>query len=158
MPERIVINTGPLVALARMGALEVAGRLPFDFVCPREVWAELEEGARQGHIPVAPEWLRVTALEAPLSPVAVAALDAGEAAVIQLALDLAISWVCMDEWKGRRAAASAGLKVVGALGLLGMAKTRGFIPALRPYVDKAAAAGVRYDAELVRQVLTAAGE
>ena len=48
--------------------------------------------------------------------------------------------------------------MVGALGLLGMAKTRGFIPALRPYVDKAAAAGVRYDAELVRQVLTAAGE
>jgi predicted nucleic acid-binding protein len=116
MPERIVINTGPLVALARMDALDVVGRLPFDFLCPREVRAELEEGARRGHIPVAPGWLRVAALEAPLSPVAVAALDAGEAAVIQLALDLAVSWVCMDEWKGRRASASAGLKVVGAQG------------------------------------------
>lgn len=158
MTERIVVNTGPLVALARMDALEIAGRLPFEFVCPSEVDAELAEGARRGHIPIAPGWLRVLELARPLSPVVVAALDAGEAAVIQLALELGIARVCIDEWKGRRAATSAGLRVVGALGLLGMAKAQGFIVALGPYVTRAIATGVRYDPELVRQVLEAAGE
>ena len=114
MTERVVINTGPLVALARMDALEIAGLLPLEFVCPREVQAELQEGARRGHIPVAPQWLRTQVLKRPLSPATVVSLDAGEAAVIQMAIEQDIAWVCMDELKGRRAAASAGLKVVGA--------------------------------------------
>ena len=158
MVERVAINTGPLVALARMDALSVAGQLSLVFVCPPEVREELEEGARLGHIPVAPLWLRVMDLEHPVSSVAVAALDAGEAAVIQLALEQGISWVCMDEWKGRRAASSAGLRVVGALGLLGRAKAEGIIPAVGPYVNRALAMGVRYDAILVRRILEAAGE
>jgi len=158
MPERIVINTGPLMALARMDVLDVVGRLPFEFVTPREVQAELDEGVRLGHIPVAPSWLHTLALQRPPSPVAVAALDSGEAAVIQLALEHSITWVCIDEWKGRRAAASADLKVVGALDLLVKAKAQGLVPAMRPYVDKALAAGVGYGADLIRQVLTAAGE
>jgi len=141
-----------------MGALDLAGRLPFEFIAPSEVRAELEEGAHLGHIPVAPAWLHTLALQRPPSPVAVAALDSGEAAVIQLALEQSVTWVCIDESKGRRAAASAGLKVVGALGLLARAKAEGLIPAMRPYVDKALAAGVEYGADLIRQVLTAAGE
>lgn len=32
--ERIVINTGPLIALARMDALHVPGQLPYQFICP----------------------------------------------------------------------------------------------------------------------------
>jgi len=36
MNELIVINTGPLITLARIEALDVAGRLPFTFICPNE--------------------------------------------------------------------------------------------------------------------------
>ena len=48
MAERIVINTGPLIALARMDALDAIGQLPVEFVCPSEVRQELDEGAAQG--------------------------------------------------------------------------------------------------------------
>ena len=41
MAERIVINTGPLIALARMDALDVAGQLPYQFICPSQVREEL---------------------------------------------------------------------------------------------------------------------
>lgn len=47
--ERIVINTGPLIALARAEALDLAGRLPLRFICPREVREELDAGTAEGY-------------------------------------------------------------------------------------------------------------
>jgi predicted nucleic acid-binding protein len=156
--EILVINTGPLITFARIGALEILEKLPFAFVSPEEVRAELDEGHQAGYPQVAPPWLRYESLRNPVSPLAVSALDRGEAAVIQLAIERNIAWVCIDEWKGRRAALSAGLKVTGVLGLLGMAKRKGIIPAVRPFLDRAIAAGIRYDAELVDRVLRSIGE
>ena len=87
MAEGIVINTGPLIALARMQALDVVGMLPFEFICPPEVRAELDEGAAKGYQAIEPTWLTVVALSSALSPISATALDAGEAAVVQLAID-----------------------------------------------------------------------
>lgn len=50
MADRIAINTGPLVALARAGALDLIGALPLSFVCPLEVRAELDAGAVAGYL------------------------------------------------------------------------------------------------------------
>ncbi len=66
MPERIVVNTGPLIALAKADALDVVGQLPFDFVCPRAVRDELDEGARLGHQAVVAPWVSVVALSRPV--------------------------------------------------------------------------------------------
>lgn len=113
--ETIVVNTGPLTTLARIDALEVAGSLPYEFVCPREVRTELDAGQAAGHVEVRPAWLSVLDLAAPLHPALVAGPDMGEAAVIQLALERGARLVCIDEWKARRAAAAAaaGLQVTG---------------------------------------------
>lgn len=158
MAERIIINTGPLITLAKMDALHVPEQLPFIFLCPEQVREELEAGERAGHSRVRPEWLEVTRLSRGLSKLEATTLGKGESAVIELALELGVQRVCIDEWKGRRAALTAGLKVTGVIGLLGRAKKLGLIPAVRPFVDKATAAGIRYDAELVRQVLKTVGE
>jgi hypothetical protein len=45
-PERLVVNTGPLIALGRVGAFEIIGRLPIAFLIPAEVANEIEAGAR----------------------------------------------------------------------------------------------------------------
>jgi uncharacterized protein len=156
--ERIVINTGPLIAFSKIGCLDVIGRLPFEFLSPTEVRQELDEGHAVGHRRIAPGWLKYQALSAPPSRVLLAGLDLGEAAVIQLALELGVRDVAIDEWKGRRAALSSGLRVTGALGLLGRAKIQGLISEMRPWIEKAVAEGIRYDSKLVRAVLEAAGE
>jgi predicted nucleic acid-binding protein len=101
---------------------------------------------------------RCRPLAQPLDPIALAELDAGEAAVIQLAVEQGVAFVGIDERKGRRAAAAAGLTPVGSLGLLGRAKTLGIVSAIKPYVDKMQASSVWFDDELVRQFLAALGE
>ena len=86
MATEIVVNTGPLITLAKIDALSVVGRLPFQFVSPQEVFEELKAGEALGYPKIAPKWLEVQALTAPITPVALTALDLGESAVIQMAL------------------------------------------------------------------------
>ena len=158
MADRTVINAGPLIAFARAGALDVLRQLPIQFVCPREVEEEIKAGAAFGYRVVWPVCVTVIPLARPLDPVALAALDSGEAAVIHLALERGIRRVCMDDRKGRRAALAVGLDVVGSLGLLARAKQLGVISAVRPFVDRLSSEGAWYDAELLRRVLRAVGE
>ncbi|MBN1341151.1 MAG: hypothetical protein JXQ73_00625 [Phycisphaerae bacterium] len=77
MDDRIVINTGPLIAFARADALDVLRQLPIQFICPREVEQEIKAGAALGYPVVLPPWLTIIQLGNPLDPVALAALDPG---------------------------------------------------------------------------------
>lgn len=156
--DRIVVNTGPLIALALIDAIDIPGMLPYEFCCPFEVRCELDQGESLGYARISPEWLHVVSLKNPVSQLTSFALDSGEAAVIQLALERKIPWVCIDEWKGRRAAAAVGLQIVGSLGLLAKAKQLGLIPSLKKMVEYAVQAGIRYHPELLRKVLAAVGE
>lgn len=158
MIEKIAVNTSPLLALGKMQAFDAVGKLPFEFICPSEVEAEILAGANQGYDVKTPTWLKVISLKNSLSPLAVASLDEGEAAVIQLALENNISYACIDELKGRRAALAVGLKIVGSLGLLGKAKTLGLISSVRPFIEKAKNSGIYYNDNLIETFLKSLGE
>ena len=158
MVDPLVINTGPLITFERIGALELVGELPYNFICPNEVRVELDQGEASGHARNAPPWLEIRNLSRPLSSLLLAGLDRGEAAVIQLAHELDTEVVAIDEWKGRRAALASNLRVTGSLGILGRARHLGLIPALKPLVDRALEQGIRYHPSLVQAALQAVGE
>jgi len=111
-----------------------------------------------GYTQAIPQWLEIKSTVASIAPVVLTALDLGESAVIQMAMERKTQWVCIDEWKARRAALSVGLDVVGVLGLLARAKKDGIIDRVFPYVRKAIDEGVRYHPELVKRILSAIGE
>ena len=157
-PEILVVNTGPLVALGRVQAFDVISALPIKFITPAEVADEIAAGVRLGHAVELPAWVDVVPVPGGVRKLNTIALDEGEAAVIELAIALGVSTVCIDEWRGRRAAASVGLKVTGSLGLLGRAKNLGTILAVRPWIDKLQAAGIFYHPELLASFLNALGE
>ena len=147
-----------MVALARAEALDLVGQLPLDFICPPEVRAELDQGTGPAHYAVAVAWLRVVPLSGALDPLAAATLDAGEAAVIQLAREQGIDLVCVDDRKGRRAAMAVGLRATGSLGLLARAKIPGLTPTIRPFIARAMEHGIWYDDALVSRLLAELGE
>lgn len=141
-----------------MDMLGVVGALPLEVVCPREVRDELDIGASHGYPTVEPSWLQVLELREPPAAIAVASVDLAEAAVIQLALERSITFVCIDETTGRRLASSVGLSVTGSLGLLLRVKLEGAVPHFRPIIQRGLEAGVWYDRALVRRILAVAGE
>ncbi|HTK37611.1 MAG TPA: DUF3368 domain-containing protein [Pyrinomonadaceae bacterium] len=158
MSNRIVVNTSPLIAFGKMQAFELISQLPFEFICPKQVEAEILAGLSKGYSVLMPQWVRIQMLNTRLTQFALANLDAGEAAVIELALEQNIDIVCLDELKGRRAALASGLRVVGSLGLLGKAKALGLIAKVRPFVELAQDTGIYYDTNLVRSFLNGMGE
>ncbi len=158
MIDKIATNTSPLLAISKMQVFDIIEKLPFEFVCPAEVESEILAGAAKGYDITIPSWLQVENLQFKLSPLAVASLDVGEAAVIQLALEQNIQTVCIDEVKGRRAALAVGLKVIGSLGLLGKAKSLGIINEIKPNIEKAIDNGIFYDEKLIETFLKSFGE
>ncbi len=53
----IVINSGPLILLDRIDALDILGGLPYRFLCPPAVRMELDAGKALGRRAIAPAWL-----------------------------------------------------------------------------------------------------
>ena len=154
----IVINTGPLILLDKLNALDVAERLPVTFVSPPAVREELIAGTSSGHIKVDPPWLEIRKLRSPISPLADFSLDRGEAEVIQLALDYSIPDVCLDDLRGRKLAKALGLNVTGLLGLLGRARNLGIVHRLTPLTDRLVEVGGRYSTRVIRDFLAEFGE
>ena len=142
----------------RMNALEIPGSWTSSSLRRRRFAANSTRGLAWAILPIRPVWLSYQRLQSPLPALVTSVLDAGEAAVIHLAMDEGIGQVCIDELKGRRMALAVGLKVTGALGLLGKAKREGLISELRPYIERALQTGIRYNPDLVRRFLEALGE
>ena len=121
MHDDLVINTGPLIALAcacgDWGALRYAARA--SIVVPRPVLNEIRAGPAGSpgqDLALPPNVIVDDAVIVPRHLHAL--LDPGEAAVIAVALQRGIPCVAIDELAGRRVARVHGLLVTGSLGIL----------------------------------------
>jgi uncharacterized protein len=160
LPERVVCNTGPVLALSRVSRLDLLATVFPALVVPTAVRDELRMGLTASESRLA-EWLQQVSVQEPgsLPDVFLAAeLDAGEAAVITLARESGAG-VVMDERKGRRIAAMAyGLHVVGTGRILLEAKERGLVNHVKPLVEEMHAAGYFLSERIKQHLLREAGE
>ena len=62
-------------------------------------------------------------------------VDLGEAEAITLALETDAP-LLIDDLKGRRVARRMSVKIIGSLGVLALAKNRGLIGSVKPYVER----------------------
>ena len=128
--EKLVINTGPLLALiASVGDLSLLELLYKRVLVPFEVCQEIEGGGASGF--------------------GVNSLDLGEASVIQLALDENIHTVCIDESMGRRIARLNGLKLTGSVGVLIRAKKDGFGFSMSEAINRMQSQGIYLSQKVV---------
>ncbi len=84
--------------------------------------------------------------------------DKGEAIAIALALEKENSLLIIDELKGRKFAKRLGLTITGTLGILAQAKKSGYIPLLKPLLDKVKETDFRLNDQLIDDALNQVGE
>ena len=138
----VIADAGPLIALAKVKRLGVLKRLfGCVFITP-EVAHELQIGSTSPGAVLLAQALRsgtLALLPSNAAPAPHPFLDAGEASCLAAATPNSL--LLIDERLGRREAAMLGIAVAGTAGVLGSAKTRGFIKEVVPVLEKMRAAG-----------------
>jgi predicted nucleic acid-binding protein len=156
--EAIAVNTGPLVALAACGSLELLSTLHTHVLVPRAVADEYGRGGAGSLAAPLPGAFEVCELSSGIPLVLTTHLDVGEASAIALALERRLGLVVIDERRGRLIAREAGLRVTGSLGVLLRAKRESLIPDVRSRIRQMIEHGIWMADALVSAVLREAGE
>jgi len=161
-PSRLVTNTSPLLALiAGCGSLDLLRSLYDEVLVPREVCMEIAAGGPNG-FGVAEfnqaDWLRKWPVDVEPNPLLRNALDKGEGAVIQLALNERVELVCIDEPVGRRLARLSGLTLTGSVGVLVRARKEGKLPSVRAAMERMRAQGIWLSEFVITFALRESGE
>lgn len=156
-----VADTSFLIALQWLELLETLGHVHTRVLVPERVWDEFAEGASEAELAAAARIgviQRTQVSNATLAAAIGTAAEGGEAEVIALALESGIILVLMDDYRGRRVAQRLGLKTRGILGHLLLLKRLGSIEAVRGYLEKLKERGFFLSEQIIREVLSLAGE
>ena len=153
----VFCNTSPIQYLYQIGQLEILPALFGEVQVGDAVVQELAEGVRRGvALPSISELSWVTVRHK--TDYGIPGLGKGEAETIALALSEEEALLVMDDADGRKAAVAAGLRVVGTVGVLLLAKERGYIDAVVPSLAQLDGAGFRLSARVLGLAITKAGE
>ncbi|MCI0554037.1 MAG: DUF3368 domain-containing protein [Anaerolineae bacterium] len=85
-------------------------------------------------------------------------LGQGEVEAMALYKQLSADALLIDDHRARTIAEHNQIKCIGALGILLLAKQRGKVDRILPYIEKLRSSSIRYEDELLNRVLKLAGE
>ena len=154
----IVSNATPLLAFARIDALELLAHIVRHILIPETVWHEVTRDPwrpdpRQS---VTPPGLRCTVAAIP--PEILPLLDRGEAEVIALAEAIGATEVVLDERAARAGGYGAGAEDYWDCGTARACQASGLIPAVRPWLERMQSQGIRYSQRFVEELFRQLGE
>jgi len=135
----VVADASPLIALARIGRLDLLRTVFGGLLLPDAVWGEVVAAGldKAGSATVMQaDWIeRRRVADAGLVLLLMRDLGAGEAEAIVLARETGADFVLIDERAGRTAAKRLGLRVTGLVGVLIEARERGILLDAAAVVD-----------------------
>jgi len=157
-----VINTSPILYLARANRLDFFTFAADEIVVPNAVSKELAVGG-----PV--EWMALAAamgsqqlrvVDDPQVPIAIQSWDLGpgESSVLAWAYAHSPAVANIDDLAARRCATAFNIPVRGTLGLVLTAKMRGLIPAARPVIEELKQRGMHLSERVIAEALSRVGE
>jgi predicted nucleic acid-binding protein len=159
--DRWVINASPLILLGKAGQLDWVAKLG-QVVVPQSVAHEICAGPTDDE---ASRWLALAVGKELIVPDATAPpslaawdLGAGETSVLAWAIEHRGYEAVLDDAAARRCALVYRIAVRGTLGLVALAKRRGFISQCRPVFARLLSSGLFINPDLLEQVALAAGE
>ncbi|MFZ3131894.1 MAG: DUF3368 domain-containing protein [Desulfosporosinus sp.] len=153
---KIVSNSTPLIALSRINEFDLLRILFSSIIVPRAVYNEvvLEGTGRPGVNEVAnASWIITKDVQNLLAVSMLQPdLDNGEAEAIVLAKELGANYLLLDEKKARRIARNSELKIMGTVGILGLAAKKGLIYNIDNTFTKLEQNGFRFTEEVRKKV------
>lgn len=158
----VICNATPLINFAAINRLDILKEVFGQVIIPQAVY---DETTVSGFLwsqfilqAVASEWLQVRTVSN-IDPIISLELDDGEREAIALALETGVNKILLDERDARKVAQSIGLRLIGTLGILLLAKEKHIIPEIKPLLHGMIdVAQYWVNVKLYEQVLKQAGE
>ena len=150
----IVSDTSSISNLLQIGLIDVLHILYGEITITPAVNKELDRVSTHSNSLAQIDWIKV---KLPRNQELVAKLleelDLGEAESIVLAVEEKAEYLIIDEYAGRKIADAMGVKIVGILGVLIQAKSKGIIPSVKDPVERLVEIGFRLNEQLIESVL-----
>ena len=154
--EKWIINASPIIALARVGQVELLARLPEKAIVPQAVVDELSHAPKSDPARQATESGLFKILQTPALPKELLAWDLGQGETAVLSYALAHpEWVAiMDDGAARRCAQSFSLKLIGTLAVVILVKQHGLIESAAQVLHALRGVDFRLDDAIIRAALS----
>ena len=158
----LIINASPLIFLARIGGLDwVADLAESPVLVPRAVVREIAagEGGDEivNHIERDPGFSSVSDITVP-NVVTAWDLGAGETQVLAYACREDSPIAILDDKAARQCGRALGVRILGTLGIILVAKRRGWIVHARPVIEHLQSKGMFLSTDLISIALRDVGE
>ncbi len=157
---KVVSNASPLIGLSMINHFDLLKKLFNKVYIPEAVYNEMilngkdKPGSRETEKAIVDTWLEKVTVKDRLAVLGMlSSLDEGEAEAIVLTKELNADYVLLDEEKGREMANSVGLNIIGTIGILSLAKKRGFSIELQADLDELKSNDFRISKKLYEEVI-----
>lgn len=155
----IVADSSALIALATCSGLNLLTQLYEQVSVPEAVYVEVTETGKPTSEQLAAFLQnRVQEVEFGRFVLTTNTLGQGELEAMALYKQLAADALLIDDRRARKIAEANKINCVGALGILLLAKTKGQITEIAPYLERLRQSPIYYSEGLFNQVLKLAGE
>ncbi|TAG54608.1 MAG: DUF3368 domain-containing protein [Cytophagales bacterium] len=151
MRSIIIADTSCFVILQNIGELDLLFNVYEEIITTIDIAKEFGESL--------PEWVKIkNVADNNVQKLLELQLDKGESSAIALALETQNSILILDDFKARKIAKILELKFTGTIGVIIKAKLYGFIPSIKPYIQKIKLTNFRITPEIEMQALIEANE
>ena len=157
--DKVIVNSTPVIGLANIGKLDVLRQMYGTLTIPQAVFDEIKSPSVQRQVNANRDWIRVEQInDISQKQMYRAKLHAGEVEVMILAQEKKADLVILDDNAAKKTAKFLGLRVIGTLGILVLAKKRGYIKEVSPVLDALKRDGFFVSDDLCNLVLRQADE
>jgi|SRR3989304_5273956 len=160
---KVVCDTNIIIDLSKIHRVDMLKGLFDEVIIPNEVKEELLAGGsskEKADIKKAiEEWISIEPVEDIFAVENLQAhLDKGESACIVLYKEIDADLLAINDLKARGIAGALGIKVIGTLGVLLLAKDKGLLKEIRPLLDELRKIGAYISNSLYLRILKDVGE
>ncbi len=147
----IIADTSCFILLDKINEMHILQQVFQNITTTEEIAAEYGKSL--------PSWIEVKAVvNKEYEMLLQLEVDNGEASAIALSIENGNALLILDDNKARKLAAKLQLAYTGTLGVILKAKQLGFIPAIKPVIEKIQQTNFRFSERNYHEILELAGE
>ncbi len=155
----VVSNSSPIISLSSVGRIDLFEKLFSEIQIPTHVYSEIKAKNKYGFIEVDSTFIKVTEIKNKNSSLILETeIDLGEAEAIELSLEIKSDLLILDDRLGLKIAKNLNIESMGTLGILLLAKEKGFIKSSKDLLDEMISKGRWYSPKVRNYFLSQIGE